>query len=268
MMRPFESFFKTWRISVIIYILFEKTNHYFCCPYRGDSMSGSVLLAGGAEFRGEMAEPDLRAIALTGKQDPSIIIIPAAAAPDNNHERAGKNGVKWFQSLGVKNVRSLPVIDRASANDRNLSEIVAHADLVYLLGGFPEYLEKTLRNSLCWSAAQKAYHNGAVLAGSSAGAMVLCEWYFNPASKDIQPGLSLLPNMMVIPHHENTGSLWAEKIQAQLKKVVIAGIDEQTGIIRKPEKSLWEVFGKGAVTVYQDQTFRKYVPGSYGLTIL
>lgn len=225
---------------------------------------GGILLAGGAEFQGRMAEPDRQAIALTGRDDITVCIIPTAAAPDNNHERAGNNGVRWFQSLGVKNTRSLPIIDTASANDRQLSEILTHTDLIYLLGGFPGYLEKTLRASRCWSAMIEAYHKGAVLAGSSAGAMVLCEWFFNPENSKIQPGLGLLPGMMVIPHHETVGHQWVAMLHAQIPEVTIAGIDEQTGMIRKQGNDQWNIYGKGAVTVYQGQKRQAYYAGISG----
>ena len=55
-------------------------------------MRGHLLLEGGAEFGGRMAEADRRAIELAGGAEAPICIIPTAAAPDNNHEHAGENG--------------------------------------------------------------------------------------------------------------------------------------------------------------------------------
>jgi cyanophycinase len=83
-------------------------------------MTGYLLLEGGAEFGGQMSEPDRRAMALAGGGDAPISIIPTAAAPDNNYRRAGNNGVNWFQSLGATNVAWLPLIDKASANDASI----------------------------------------------------------------------------------------------------------------------------------------------------
>ncbi len=228
---------------------------------------GGLLLEGGSEFQGQMEEPDRQAIALTGKKGTEICIIPTAAAPDNNHINAGENGVRWFQSLGVKNVRSLPIIDTASANDKTLAEILINADLIYLLGGYPGYLEESLRETLCWSAILKAYKRGAVLAGSSAGAMVMCEWFLNPENKELQHGLGVIPNMIVIPHHENIGKQWVELIQKQLPQVTIVGIDEQTGMIRKHGEEQWNVYGKGSITVYHDNNTQKHTTrsSSFGL---
>ena len=55
---------------------------------------GYLMLAGGAEFGGQMRDPDLRAIELAGGFDAPLRIIPTAAAPDNNHQRAGNNGLR------------------------------------------------------------------------------------------------------------------------------------------------------------------------------
>ena len=57
---------------------------------------GYILLEGGAEFGGEMESPDRRAIELAGGANAPVGIIPAAAAPANDHLNAGNNGVNWF----------------------------------------------------------------------------------------------------------------------------------------------------------------------------
>src|SRR4029453_501763 len=139
---------------------------------------GYLLLEGGAEFGGRMREPDLKAIELAGGFDAPVRIIPPAAAPDNNHQRAGNNGIRWFQSLGAKDVVSLPLIDKVSADDENLAKSLREAKLIYMLGGFTGYLGETLKGSAAWAAPLEAHHNGAVVAGSSAGAMVMCEFYY------------------------------------------------------------------------------------------
>ncbi len=166
-------------------------------------MAGYLLLEGGAEFGGQMAEPDRRAIELAGGPDTLISIIPTAAAPDNNHQRAGNNGVRWFHSLGATHVESLPLIDKASANDRQIAAKVEQSRLIYMLGGFTGYLGETLKDSASWQAMLAAYESGAVLAGSSAGAMVMCQYYFDPGEGQVVSGMGLVPNTCVLPHHNS-----------------------------------------------------------------
>jgi len=71
-------------------------------------------------------------------------IIPAAAAPDNNHERAGQNGVRWFKRLGAVQTTMVPLIDGVSANQPSIAASLRQFRLIYLLGGFPHYLGQTL----------------------------------------------------------------------------------------------------------------------------
>jgi len=211
---------------------------------------GYLLLAGGAEFGGRMSEPDLRAIELAGGFDAPICIIPTAAAPDNNHKRAGNNGIRWFQSLGAKRVFAVDVIDSSSANDLSLAASIRTSRLIYLLGGFPRYLGETLANSACWRAVLDAREQGAVIAGSSAGAMVLCEHYYDPYEKKLLRGLNLIPNACVLPHYNNFGKSWAKQLLQQLPNVTLIGIDECTGMVNDMNGA-WHVYGAGKVTIYQ-----------------
>src|SRR5512139_879784 len=151
-------------------------------------MRGALLLAGGAEFGGRMSEPDLRLIELADGFDAPIRIIPAAAAPDHNHVRAGNNGVRWFESLGARDVQVIFAINRSSADDASIAASFRHARLVYLLGGFPRHLAETLSGSRTWQTVLEAYEGGAAIAGSSAGAMVLCEDYYDPYEKKLLKG--------------------------------------------------------------------------------
>ena len=197
-----------------------------------------------------MAAPDHLSIELAGGLDTPIAIIPTAAAPDNNHRRAGENGRRWFTSLGATNVQVVPLVDRTSAADSNVVEAVSEAKLIYLLGGFPGYLCETLRDSPAWSAMLTAYASGAVLAGSSAGAMVLCEHLNDPHGQGTAAGLGLIPGAIVLPHHNTFGQGWAERLRGILPNATLVGIDEETAMISKGSAQEWRVYGAGDVTLY------------------
>jgi cyanophycinase len=226
---------------------------------------GYLLLEGGAEFGGQMALADQRAIALAGGNDAPICIVPTAAAPDQNHRRAGANGERWFRSLGARQVSVVPLIDQASANEADIVNTLRQARLIYLLGGFTGYLAQTLAGSASWTAMLAAYAEGAVLAGSSAGAMVLCQYYFDPSRQQVAPGLGLLPNACVLPHYNTFGKGWVNRLAAALPQAVLLGIDERTGMLDDgPQGKLigWRVYGQGSVTLYQQGTPAVYPSGA------
>ena len=213
---------------------------------------GTILLAGGAEFGGRMAEADLRAIEIAGGFSASICIIPAAAAPDNNQERAGQNGVDWFKRLGAVNVSALPLIDRASADAPATVDALRQSKLIYLLGGFPRHLAQSLAGSDSWQAMLEAHQSGAVIAGSSAGAMILCDHYYDPYEKKILGGLGLIPEACILPHHDTFGKSWAPELLQRLADVTLIGIDEQTGMLNDGPADVWQAYGAGGVTLYKD----------------
>lgn len=213
-------------------------------------MAGTIVLEGGAEFGGGMAAPDRRSLELAGGLNAPVVIIPTAAAPDNNHQRAGQNGRRWFESLGATNVQVLPLIDANSAGDPGIVAALETARLIYLLGGFTHYLGQTLRGSLAWEAILVAYASGAVVSGSSAGAMVLCEYYFNPSAGEVMAGLGLVPNACVLPHHNTFGQRWAAGVRELLPQSLLIGIDEGTGMMDDGPDGSWSVYGVGGVTLY------------------
>ena len=221
---------------------------------------GYFLLEGGAEFSGRMSEPDLRAIKLAGGVDAPVCIIPAAAAPDKNHNRAGNYGMHWFLRLGANLVFISGVNDKKTANDPAIAEQIRTSKLIYMLGGFTHYLGETHKDSLCWSASLEAYQNGAVIAGSSAGAMVMCEYYFDPSKKKVVRGLNLVSNALVLPHHNTFGKNWAGELRKILPEVLLIGIDERTGMNHAADGK-WEVHGGGGVTLYRGESTVSYGRG-------
>ena len=81
-------------------------------------------------------------------------------------------GEAHFAALGAE---PLPVLirDRAGADDPAAVAGISNADLVYFSGGKPGYLLSLLRDTAAGAALREAYARGAVIAGCSAGAMVL-----------------------------------------------------------------------------------------------
>ena len=222
---------------------------------------GTILLEGGAEFGAEMAKPDRRALELAGGFGASVSIIPAAAAPDRNHQRAAQNGIHWFKKLGAVDVTTLPLIDRQSADDPAVIEALRRSKMIYLLGGFPRHLAQALSGSKSWQAILAAHQSGAVIAGSSAGAMILCEHYYDPYEKSIFSGLGLIPGCCVLPHHDTFGKSWAPILAQRLAGVVLIGIDEKTGMLNDGPAGRWQAYGAGGVTLYKNDRRKHFAPG-------
>ena len=223
-------------------------------------MARRILLVGGDEFRPACATMDRDLLALTGRPQPRVAIIPTAAALENP-QRAADNGVRHFAELGAA-AYSINATQRQDAESAGVAAQAAGADVIYFTGGSPEHLRSALVDSALLAAVVVANDGGAIWAGSSAGAMVLGEAMRRPAAgAPVAPGLGILPGIMVLPHHERSDP---EATAAQLAGVIAAdliavGIDGATGILLEPEGAT--ALGAGSVILYRAGGWERYAAG-------
>jgi cyanophycinase len=210
-------------------------------------MPGTLALVGGNEWTaGCSFDRDL----LKASDGAEVLVLPTAAAYEHP-QRAVANAEAWFASLGGS-ARGLMVLARPDAEDAGNAADVERARFIYLSGGSPLHLRSVLKDSLVWEALVHAWDAGAVVAGSSAGAMVLCDPMVDPRGGAFTLGLGLVRQLGVIPHH-NTWSADKEHRTLQLaaKGLAIAGVDEATALIRDADGA-WRAAGAGDVEVFVD----------------
>lgn len=208
-------------------------------------MPGLLALVGGAEWR-PGCDFDRDLLAASGASE--VLVVPTAAAyehPDRQVEAARR----WFGELGTE-VRALPVLTRADALDTDHVATVEAAGLVYLGSGSPMHLRSVLKDSPVWEAIVTHWEGGGTLAGSGAGAMVLCDPMVDPRGGALTLGLGLIGPMAVIPHHD----AWSEDKRRRTLKIApaslpIAGIDERTALLREPD-GRWRGAGAGGARVF------------------
>ena len=219
-------------------------------------MPGPVALVGAGEFLPVMAEIDAELLAGFGRGRPRVALLPTASWPDGEEVflRWAALGVEHFERLGAE-VEVVLVRDRPDADDPAHAQAVGEADLVYLSGGKPDHLLRTLAGSAVWSAALAAHAGGSVLAGCSAGAMVLCAQlarFRTPPHLPLgfEPGLGLVEGVAVLPHYDRFPEVLATVRVAQAPRgIVVLGIDEDTAAIGRD--GAWQVRGAGRVTVWR-----------------
>ncbi len=207
------------------------------------SMPGMIALIGGNEFRSD-CEPMDRALLSTIGENPTVVILPTAAALENPSLAAG-NGVRYFERLGAK-AEAAMIVDELTARESKWVDLIDTADMIYFAGGNPELLLRTMRHSPAWKAIVQVWKKGRVLAGSSAGAMILGSRMWAPG-KGWRRGLGLVP-VAVIPHHSRVAAQWnAGRMRATLPQdVTLIGIDEATALTIPDGR----VLGPGKVAVY------------------
>jgi len=214
-------------------------------------MTGSLALVGGAEWRdGCSFDRDL----LDASGTDEVLVLPTGAA----YEHPGRlvdAATSWFEGLGAK-VHPLMALDRTSASDPDNVTAARDARFVYLAGGNPMHLRSVLVHSPLWDALLSAWQDGATLAGSSAGAMMLCDPAVDLRGGAFTLGLGLIPQVAVIPHADT----WSEDkrhrtLQLAPKGLPVVGIDERTALLRSPA-GIWSADGAGKVRVWVDAAER------------
>ena len=210
------------------------------------ALPGQVALVGGAEWSAGCEGFDSALLGAAGSRE--VVVLPTAAAywhPD----RAVQTAAAYFSALGAT-VKPCMVLRRADAEDRANAGTVRAARLVYLAGGSVLHLRSVLKASAVWDALVEAWSDGAVVAGSSAGAMVLGDAMVDPRGGALTLGLGLLPHLAVIPH----AASWSEDKTHRTVKLAsgglrIAAIDERTALLRGPDGQ-WRTAGEGQVTIW------------------
>jgi cyanophycinase len=211
------------------------------------STPGPLALVGGAEWtEGCTFDADL----WEGAGRPEIVVLPTAAAYEHP-QRAVDTATAWLGGFGAK-VRPLMLLSRSDALGAEAAPVIRDARFLYLSGGSPMHLRSVLKDSPAWDALVQAWQGGAVVAGSSAGAMVLCDPMVDQRGGALTIGLGLVTGLAVLPHYDT----WSEEkahrtVQLATGHLRIAAVDERTALIKDPSGA-WRSTGAGEVTVYVD----------------
>jgi len=224
------------------------------------SLPGTVALIGAGEYLPPIATVDKVLLERVG-DTPRVVVLPTAAAPDGPGvpERWAQMGVEHFSQLGAI-VEPVMLLRRADADNSKIVAQIAAANFVYLSGGKPRYLLETLQGTAAWDAIVNVLAAGGVVAGCSAGAMVLGSEIFDfPQVWRTIPALSLVPGIAVIPHFDEIPALMMNTMSPSKRRVSVVGIDGSTALVRS--NAHWMVLGRGGVTVFTGKQKRRYLAG-------
>ncbi|HUX88652.1 MAG TPA: Type 1 glutamine amidotransferase-like domain-containing protein [Chloroflexota bacterium] len=221
---------------------------------------GTVALVGSGEFLSPMAPVD-RALLETLNEPWRVAIVPTASAPDGDavFERWLRLGDEHFRDLKAT-VDPIALKTRADAENVELAERISRTNFVYLSGGKPPYLRDTLADTVCWKAIVDVYNRGGVIAGCSAGAMVLGNTMLSfRLTRGAVPGLGLIPGIVIIPHFDEFPMNLAGLLVHIPESSVLAGVEGMTALVGRAGQ--WSVAGRGGVTIADGTTRTRYTAG-------
>ena len=216
---------------------------------------GSVIIIGGAEDKVRDRVILNRFASLAGGRDATVAVISTASSLG---AEAGERYRHVFADLGIERVRPLLAITRSQANDESAARLVKDATGIFLTGGNQLRLSSTIGGTRLADAILERFRNGAVIAGTSAGASAMSSHMIAFGASGATPkhrmaqiaaGLGVLPGVIVDQHFQQRNRLGRLlSLIAQNPSLLGLGVDEDTAGVVGPDHVM-EVIGRGSITV-------------------
>lgn len=216
--------------------------------------NGQLIIIGGHEDKtGDRLI--LQAVAKeTGRR--ALVVVTAAS---NQPEDTWREYRSIFRELGVATVRHLHVDVRAEAMSEKTHGVLDGAGAVFFAGGDQLKLTSQLGDTPVYQKTKAIYETGGLIAGTSAGASVVCETMLVSGTSDgsprirdalrMAPGFGFISGVIIDQHFAERGRL-SRLIGAvaQNPRILGIGIDENTAILCDNGYS-FRVLGDGGVYV-------------------
>lgn len=226
------------------------------------STPGRIALVGSGEYLPVMHE--IEGWLLDGRPR-RYVQLATAAAPEGDaslhrwHDLGSQAAARLDAEQVVVDVRV-----RADADDEGHVAAIAGAGLIYLSGGNPSHLARTLQGTRVWAAIVAEWRAGASLAGCSAGAMAMGGYVpdvRHPKRGGVD-GLGIVPGLRVLPHFDRYSRMIPDFALRPLvtSDATVVGIDEDTALVSEGPAAdgLWEFGSRGRQSCWRIEPDRRY----------
>lgn len=221
----------------------------------GGSMNGRLVAIGGAEDKESDLEILRRVVSLAPEDNREVAVIATASGiPDEIfpvYEEA-------FGRLGAKRMHRIDVRTREDARDERHIETVGRCGIVFFTGGDQLRLTNVLGGSPLMEAIRAGHEQGAVVAGTSAGAAAMSStMIYNGQAADalrkgavrMSSGLGFVDGIVIDSHFLERGRFTRlMEVGATNPEYIGVGLGEDAGVIFHPG-GLMEAIGSGHVII-------------------
>ncbi|MCW3054811.1 MAG: cyanophycinase [Chthonomonadales bacterium] len=225
--------------------------------HRGDTRSVPertlVIIGGHEDKRGEKVI--LKELVRQVGNGKLVVTTVASQEPEGYFETYER----IFCGLGVGQVALLEIQNRGQAMSDEAVRVLEGADCLFFTGGDQLRITSQIGDTPVFQLLRKLYEEGAVMAGTSAGASVMCETMLVSGAGDeshrlgdtlnMAPGLGLIPGVIIDQHFAERGRMGRLlSAVAQNPRMLGIGIDENTAIVVRNETQ-FRVIGSGSVYI-------------------
>ncbi|BAY15799.1 cyanophycinase [Nostoc sp. HK-01] len=216
-----------------------------------------LVIIGGAEDKEGDCVILREFVRRAGGTKANIVIMTAATELPRE---VGENYIRVFERLGAEHVRIIDTETREDARSSTALEAIAKATGIFFTGGDQARITSILKDTEIDAAIHQRYAEGAVIAGTSAGAAVMPDKMIvegdsqsTPRMEIVEmgPGMGFLPGVVIDQHFLQRGRL-GRLITALIHEPAVLGfgIDENTAIAVTDDQI--EIIGEGSVTIVDE----------------
>lgn len=225
-------------------------------PSNDHGQRGPLVAIGGAEDKAGDRAILAQVAALAGGKGAKIALFPTASEIPDQMERLYR-GI--FESMGVE-VRAMWIRERSDAADPKILKLLDGITGVFFTGGAQGRIVSLLGGTPLTQVLRRAHRDGVLVAGTSAGASVICQHMiaqgragYTPRRQSVTlaPGLGLTRRLVIDQHfgqRHRIGRLFSAV--AMNPFLIGVGIDEDTAIVLN-DVNVMQVIGRGTVTVVE-----------------
>lgn len=216
---------------------------------------GELLLIGGAEDKEEECTILKWFVNRSREIDgPIVIITTGTKSPDV----VGLEYSKVLKKLGCNELEVFNIQSRLAAQNQSSAEKLKHAAGIFFTGGDQLRITSILGGTPISKALIEAYQDGAIIAGTSAGAAIMSDTMIVEGEDDesprrctvkMAPGLGLIKKIVVDMHFSQRGR--QGRLLAAIGQnphIIGIGIDEDSAIVINKDRKL-EVIGSRTVWI-------------------
>lgn len=249
----------------LIYLIF-----LLIIPFSFSQNLGKLYIIGGGKRPVDMMEDIIKEANIDSEKDYGIILPMSSEEPDT----AFFYGKLSFEKAGFDKLLNFNIQNKKQMTQSKLDSI-RNCKLIYLTGGDQNKFMKIVKDSPLHQAILDAYKNGALIAGTSAGAAVQSKKmitgnelkyeeytgrYRTIESENIEiaEGLGLIDGVIIDQHF-----IWRMRMNRLISAAienpeeVLIGIDESTAILVESKKI--SVRGKSQIVVLSNEEQNKKV---------
>lgn len=216
---------------------------------------GPLVAIGGAEDKTSDLEILSRVFSLAPADNQEVAVIATASSIPEDMLPAYR---RVFKRLGASKIHALDIRDRDAAADKGVVERIRRAGLIYFTGGDQLRLTNVLGASPALAAIRERHADGAVVAGTSAGAAALsATMIYNGAASDalckgavqMASGFGFVEGVIIDSHFLQRGRFTRLMgAGATNPEQLGVGLGEDAGVIIHPHRVL-EAIGPGHVVI-------------------